>query len=296
MPTLQTLIMQDKLKPVLEFLATKADSYDNNSIIMLQARLNRLSNNLAQGIIGGQDASLEQNRIRLGISNLAEQMGLLQAELSTEKPSNKTSSTPSSSKNQKQLLFLCSIPKSAELLDFGREFSNINNMRQLGDQRDAYAEPKIQTNVLSDQFIHILARYNPAILHISLHSSKRRGLYFEGLNSEPDPIDVDEFKRYVELYQTRMAKDNPMEIVILSACNSLPHAEAIQSLVPHVVGMNDFMPDEAAVYYARTFYNGLFNGYDYQLAHDIAITQLQSKDFKALDNGKAIHDIPQFLS
>jgi CHAT domain-containing protein len=292
MPTVQTLIMQDKLKPVLEFLATKADSYDNNSIIMLQARLNRLSNNLSQGIINSENAGLEQNRIRLGVSNLAEQMGWLQAELSTDGSSSSTSSS-SNTKDKKQLLFLCSSPKGAATLDFSSELGTIDQMRQIGQKRDQFAEPTIKTQVLARQFLKLLSNYNPNILHISLHSSKKRGLYFENLSGAPDPVGVEEFKDYMALYQNDISKDNPIDLVILSACNSFDHGKAIQGLVKNVVCMNDFIPDEASVHYAYGFYSSLFDGNEPSLAHKMAVMQLKHEKFEGVED---VYKIPQFLN
>ncbi len=48
-----------------------------------------------------------------------------------------------------------------------------------------------------------------------------------------------------------------IECIFLNACYSMSQAEAMSSIVPHVVGMNTAVPDHAAIEFARVFYDTL---------------------------------------
>lgn len=301
MPSIRELISQDDLEPVLNHLASKADQYDGQTILMLTSQFNRLKRSQKEQTINNDQAQLSQNRLNKSVSDLAAEMHQMDIQLqSTISPKEivgqESQSSIPESDSKMRLLFCCSSPKGSATLDFSSELGHIEGMRQSGAQRDQFEELVIKSKVQSDQFLNLLANYQPHILHISLHSSKRKGLYFENVIGDPDPISVAEFKDYIELHQEETKPADRIKLIVLSACNSYAHGEAVEEIVDTIICMDDFIPDEASIYYAKEFYRNLFSGFKAKRSHKMATIQLKHQSYEPLANGRSIYEIPQFLS
>ena len=203
--------------------------------------------------------------------------------------------SPSIVDETKKILFICSSPKGKKLLDFGNDFKHIERARQLADNRDRYTVPEIKTSVETDELLHILTKYQPDILHFSLHSSKSEGLYFENAMGDPEPITPEDFKDIIETYISDPDGKGKIETVILSCCNSVSYGKAITGFADHIVATKDFFPDEAAVLYTRDFYKMLFNDKDIAYAHRTAQTAIKRKKYPTDGYKYPIHEIPVLI-
>jgi hypothetical protein len=114
---------------------------------------------------------------------------------------------------------------------------------------------EIRTGVEKGRVKELLIKYKPFILHISLHASPVKGLYFQDANKNANPMDVQEWKDIMEL----LGKVRKPSIIILSACNSYEHAVAARPYTDFAAGTTTVIPDMAGIIYARGFYTILFN-------------------------------------
>jgi hypothetical protein len=190
----------------------------------------------------------------------------------------------------KKILFICSGPKDTYLLDFGKEFKKIKDALQSSEKREQF-EIEIETGVEADDFLRLVTRFEPDFLHISTHASETQGLYFEGSQGEQQIVSPTELAELFDLIQQK----NKPELVVLSACNSLSQAQAIQGYVGRVVGMQGFLPEQAGVVYAEKLYEMIFDGQDIDYAHKSA--QMGLKMAKIPTEGVvATHEIPVLLA
>jgi hypothetical protein len=195
----------------------------------------------------------------------------------------------------KKILFICASPSGTNPLDFGKEFRQIKEAKQKGEKREDF-EIEIETGVEAEALINKLsAKPYPYIVHITMHSSKSEGLYFEDKHGKEKLLSVSDFKDIFELY----ASKHKPELVILSACNSIRHAEAILPYTTHAVGTKDFFPDEIAILYAKKFYELLFDGEDISFAHKVAVLSIKQAEMPEAERKRLktpMHEIPILLS
>jgi len=119
-----------------------------------------------------------------------------------------------------------------------------------------------------------------------------KGLYFQDAMKNPDPVSVEEFVDYIGL----LSKKKKPQGIILSACNSLDHATSVASFCAFAMGTNDVFPDEAAIIYADSFYQTLFDGNDVSYCHETALKAIRDlkPPFKPIGN-HAVDLIPQLI-
>jgi len=194
---------------------------------------------------------------------------------------------------KKTILFICTSPKGVNPLDFGEEYSKIKKALRAGTDRDNY-DVEIEAAVKKIEFMNILDRYKPDYLHLSMHSSLTLGLYFEDDNKEKSPMPVAEFADIIKQYSSA---HKPMGIV-LSACNSKAHAEAVKPYCDFVMGTQKVFPAEAGVIYASSFYSTLFekNSSNIPYCHNNALLAIRSRKppFEDVD-GISVDQIPVLI-
>ncbi len=196
---------------------------------------------------------------------------------------------------KKQVMFVISSPvpddKSLNPLDFGKDLLKINEALRSSEHRDDYEEPIIRPGVQADNFVRTVLAKRPVFLHLSMHASKSKGLYFENAQQQIEPVDVGDLREMFELFH---AEEYRPQICVLSACNTLRHAEAILPYCGAVVGTSDFIPDTAASLYADMLYGLLFDGSSIQTAHKQACMALKRRamDYENDNLQVPIQDIP----
>ncbi len=169
--------------------------------------------------------------------------------------------------DKKRFLFVCSSPKQQNPLNFGKELKVIENARRSAENKDQYAEIEIATGVEFASLFGILRRkkHRPQFLHFAMHASKRNGLYFEDKNGGIDTVSCEDFVQTI----ARHTKRYPVEYLILSACNTLPLAEAVLPYVKCVVATREVVADDAAILYAQQLYETIFDEEADELDADI---------------------------
>jgi hypothetical protein len=246
------------------------------------------------GIVNRDDVNRERNRIAYALLELANQ--LLNPAAAESSKDLKGSAGSAAAPPAKRVLFICSSPTGPEQLNFGREFKKIETARQLSDHRDDFAEIKIKMSVEASDFVDLLTKYQPDILHIALHGSKKHGLYFEDAVGKPKSMSADRFARTIELYHRNPRVERPLETIVMNVCNSLAHAEAVLPHVTYAIGMQAPIYDRACAIYADKFYRMLFEQEDIGFAHERAIFELEGEHFQPQEGVPfATHEIPVLL-
>ncbi|TDW97631.1 CHAT domain-containing protein [Dinghuibacter silviterrae] len=193
--------------------------------------------------------------------------------------------------DKKLLLFLCSNPSDKNTLDFGEELKIIQKLHQSSTDR-AYFQIAVRTGVEKEELKELLVQNKPDILHIVLHASPVKGLYFQDAQQNAAPMDVEEWEDIIELQQ---AIRRP-SIIILSACNSEGHARAAKPYTDFSAGTTTVFPDQAGIAYARGFYTILFNDEDTgpNICHRSGVVEIKNRKppFDAI-NGIDVYNIMQ---
>lgn len=194
----------------------------------------------------------------------------------------------------KCVLFISSSPSGKTPLDFGAEFSSIETAMNEATRRDDF-RLEMGVRVSVSKLPDLLAKHQPAIIHITMHASKSEGLYFEDDDGQERPLADHELR---DIFEWQSKKHVP-DLVVLSACNSLASARAIAPFARHVIGTQDFFPEPVAVRYAGSLYRMLFNGQEVAYAHEAACLALKQENrLKAGQESLStpIHRIPVLIN
>lgn len=193
---------------------------------------------------------------------------------------------------KKSVLFITSYPTDTNPIDFGEQFKKIEEALQRGTEREYFRLLNPKTGVERDKIMEILYTNEPDYLHITMHNSEIKGLYFQDAARNPDPMLAEEFAEYIRT----LNKQKKPEAIILCACNSLGHATAVKQYCNYAIGTNYVFPDDAAVVYANKFYAALFNGKEVNFCHEVAVQGIKftNPPFKIKD-GPEVYTILQLL-
>src|SRR5690606_3160381 len=96
----------------------------------------------------------------------------------------------------------------------------------------------------------------PHIVHFSGHGGGQAINLDNGELAAPD-ADVVGFELLVDALG---ATDQPPQLLVLNACDTLAGTEVILPAVPVVIGMTDDVPDMAAILFAQQFYAAIASG------------------------------------
>jgi hypothetical protein len=197
-----------------------------------------------------------------------------------------------SDENKQTILFITSSPSDLNPFDYGEQFKRIDEALQSGMDRDHFQLLTPKTALERRALKRILSQKTPDFIHFTLHNSTVKGLYFQDAMKNPDPVSVEEFVDYIGL----LSKKKRPQAIILSACNSLDHASSVTGFCNFAMGTNDVFPDDAAIIYADSFYQALFDGNDVSFCHDTALLAIKhtKPPFKPIGD-HAIYLIPQLI-
>lgn len=301
---LHELIAKGKTNEALNKLSEELRGTDEgDTITLLQSRWTSNQRSFNLGVLTNSDFNMENNRINHALlsvisdlddsptTSVAKQkaeevvqqiynihIGHIGNVVNDNSVTNNNSFNTSTNTQQgnnspttkKNILFIAANPTNASDTYSGKESQKITNAINAGLLR---AEFELIVNFASniEEILRLLKTHKPAIVHFSMHGALQ-GMMFEGTFGSPQIISADILASFFELINFR---EKTIECVILSACDSTAHAEAINQYVDYVVGMNGAIPAMAAIEYTSAFYTALLTGDDYDLAHKTALVQLK---------------------
>lgn len=189
-----------------------------------------------------------------------------------------------------KLLIINSLPVEKQPLSVNKEIKLLEDAYFTSTKKDRF-ELITKNAVKFDELFKIIHQTKPTYIHFSLHSSKSQGLIFENQSGTSQYIDKNTFAEIFAL----TAKNNNLKLVVLNACNSYDFANEITKYVDYSVGMKDFIPDAAAVAFAKGFYEMLFEGEDIDYAFNAGIIALKMSRIE-FNSSIPIAEIPVLLN
>jgi TPR repeat protein len=137
--------------------------------------------------------------------------------------------------------------------------------------------------VRTDDLIQALNEVRPQVVHFSGHGGSQ-GLVLVGPDGRtPHRVDAEAL---AELFQE--FRDD-VRVVVLSACFSLPQAQAIKDAVGCAIGTPSKILDEAAITFDASFYRGIAFGRSVQGAYNQAKTALKLDRFAEREFPQLLH-------
>ena len=162
-----------------------------------------------------------------------------------------------------KILFLAANPDTTTPLHAGREVRRIRERlasAAYGGSLEIVERWAVRPGDLQPALLEV----RPQIVHFSGHGNDERELMLEGESGSPQPVG----KRVLsELFRLR---GDGVRLVVLSACNSLPQAEAIAEHVDCAIGMRLSIGSEAATELSAALYHAIASGDSIQRAFESA--------------------------
>lgn len=152
--------------------------------------------------------------------------------------------------NKIKVLFIASNPEGTTELNLAEEIRAITQKIHDSEYRDLI-ELISSWAVRPGDLIQILNEHKPQIVHFSGHGNERGEIILTDNNKTPQPVTVTALRALFSAL-----KDN-VRIVVLNACFSEIQAKAIVENIDCVIGMNTSISDEAAIFFAASFYGAL---------------------------------------
>lgn len=175
-----------------------------------------------------------------------------------------------------KVLFLASNPLDSVRLRQGAEVREIDEALQKGKFRSAFDLVQ-QSAVRSTDLQSHLLRYEPQIVHFSGHGTLASEIMLEDSSGTSRPVPLEALERLFALL------GKGIRCVVLNACYSEPQAKAIAKHVPSVIGMSNAIADEAAIAFAKAFYQALGYGKDIQTAYQLGCVQIALDDLAGFE-------------
>jgi len=157
----------------------------------------------------------------------------------------------------KKILIFAANPTNTNKLRLDKEVREIENSHKQAANREE-VEIISKWAVRVDDLRRELLYHRPNIVHFSGHGEGDDGLVLEDDNRQMQLVSNESLGDLFKLFK------NDIDCVVLNACYSQVQAEVIHQHINCVIGMNREIGDKAAIEFATGFYDGLFNGRNYQ--------------------------------
>jgi len=181
-----------------------------------------------------------------------------------------------------RIVFLSANPTDTQQLRIDDELRAIKQKFRDAEYRDRF-ELFVCPAALQDDFLQALNEHRPHIVHFSGHGSDTEELVVCDENGTSKPINKDAL---ITLFESTLSD---VTVVVLNACHSILQAEAITSVIPCAIGMNDSITDPAAAVFAASFYRALAFGFSVKHAFMQGLAALK---LEGLDEA----EIPQLIT
>ncbi|MGD1699092.1 NACHT domain-containing protein [Dapis sp. BLCC M229] len=168
----------------------------------------------------------------------------------------------------KKILILAANPRKD--LDLRREIHILKSRierSQAQDEQDEF-EVEIGSGVSSAQIQTLFHKHQPQIVHFCGHGAGKQGLVFEDDESEK-LVSNEALSDLFKLFS------HQVECVLLNACYSDIQATEISRHINYVVGMKQAIRDDAAIVFARGFYQALGYKQSIENAYDLGCNAIK---------------------
>ena len=167
------------------------------------------------------------------------------------------------------ILFLAANPRISNPLRLAEECAEIQRELKMSPHRDDF-QFESRWAVSVDALMRHLNALDPTVIHIAGHGCKRAGLTLHG-EQAPQAVSARALAMLIGAAARRT------RLVVLNACYSAAHAEALRARIDCVVGMDGAIGDAAARVFAVRFYGALCEGRSVGDAFEQAIATLAAR-------------------
>lgn len=192
-----------------------------------------------------------------------------------------------------KILYLSACPKGEQDLRFTSELSAIK--KAIDRVKNYKVQLEFALEVQVDEIIQKINSCNPDILHVSVHGDLEQGLLFVDDAKEELPLSVEEFKEIIIDFIS--LSKSKMKLVVLSACNSVDYAASLEDKID-AIGMNGFIPIDAANIFAEKFYSLILEDTSINemiiLATNRARSNIKKANFSP-QSGIEVHEMPKLF-
>ena len=152
-----------------------------------------------------------------------------------------------------KVLVLASNPQGTEQLRLDKEIRAIEDVFRSGEKRELFTVvPKVAVKISDLQ--SFLRREKPRIVHFCGHGTGSQGLVLTADSGEKQSVQTEALADLFRLLE------NKVECVVLNACYSKVQGAAINHHINYVIGSKRGILDEAAILFAKGFYEALSDG------------------------------------
>ena len=295
MHEIQKLVAANKLEQALEKLLNLAPDDLKNEVISQQSKLSDINRKERMGIASSSEADLTLNKIRNATLSLFQEIqhsddtntleketvnkirGVIKSgKIPAQKEKVPFEEAPTKLSNTKtKILFLAANPTDQARIQSDLEYREIIKELALGKHRDSFEFLHPQFSVTTGNLLRAMNQ-KPNIVHFSGHGMKGGIIITRDDNSAqiiPTKALLRLFKRVKDI----------AKYVLLNSCYSSEQAKTISTLGFYVIGYNVPVNDQAAIKFAKGFYNGLGEGKAFQEAFDDAMFEWEAEDSQDSD-------------
>jgi len=191
---------------------------------------------------------------------------------------------------QKKILFLSSAPDDQEFLRSTAEVSNLKlAINLLRKENDFLLLPEF--GFVASRIPMILRDVRPYVLHISMHANPEEGLLFQNAQNKRHPVSGLILAGI--LAEIKNGTGYQPHCVLLNACHSAAHAQALQGNVDFAIGMDGPIPDRAALAFSEGFYNVFFSEKHVRNAFDAGKSQIALMKIPPGEGYRPDHEFPK---
>lgn len=167
----------------------------------------------------------------------------------------------------KTVLFISADPIDADRLRLGEEVREIQEKLKLSQLRDQF---KLEQRFSSrpEDITQAILDTQPQIIHFSGHGTASGELCTENQLGRAHPIEPSALELLFEQFS------HQINCVILNACYSEIHANAIAKHISYVIGMNESIKDKAAIAFSVGFYQALGAGKSIEESFKLGCVQI----------------------
>lgn len=166
---------------------------------------------------------------------------------------------------------MTSVPENTPVLDLNTEFHLIDTALERSVNARAFRLFR-HARLRREELEKTLAVFQPHVVHFSGHSNSRGYLLLEDAAGDRWELDRDTLRTIFKAY------GQSVKLAVLNACHSEIAGNTLREVVPYVIGNSIAVYDSAAVKFAETFYDSLFQGESLHLSFRNACNAVGSID------------------
>jgi len=244
-------------------------TYASNTLVMMSAAYHSLERSKMQGIMRQDDIARENAKLNFRVLEFAKRFDDFEFDHGVPMPGGNAGAGPAAG------------PQTAGLDVKGELLEVMDRVEKGTPIFDLKREMATTTKNLHESLI----THKPSILHLSGHGTFASpgnhgpGLILDDGHGKNRLVDAADLGELIEL----LVEDDPIDLVLINACESVPVAEEIGKHVDYVVGMAGKIEDRSAITFSSAFYLSLAAGHDVSKAFRLARNQLKLDDMQGPD-------------